>query len=147
MFTHRLVHPKYLTMKFILPLFLSLCFPALLSAQEGNFATCYAGVCSDGELTLKEVASTDIIDVKSTVDGSSYGIISFTTTYVLNGKKLECTCRENKLTVRCIALREKLLVGDQMIIKDVVFKDIKGGGKIRTAPELVITIIKPDDEE
>ena len=87
-----------------------------------------------------------MIDVKSTVDGSSYGIISFTTVHVLNGKKLECTCRENKLTVRCLSLRDKLLFGDQMIIKDVVFKDIKGGGKIRTAPELVIRVVKPEDE-
>lgn len=134
-------------MKFILLLLLSLCFPILLSAQEGTFATCYANLCADGELTLKEVSSTDIIDVKSTLDGSSYGIISFTTVYVLNGKKLECTCRENKLTVRCLSLRDKLLVGDEMIIKDVVFKDIKGGGKIRTAPELVITVMKPDDEK
>lgn len=133
-------------MKLILPLFLSLCFPILLSAQEGNFATCYANLCADGELTLKEVASTDMIDVKSTVDGSSYGIISFTTVVMLNGSKIECTCRENKLTVRCLSLRDKLLVGDQMIIKDVVFKDIEGGGKIRTAPELVITVVKPDDE-
>jgi hypothetical protein len=134
-------------MKFILPLLLSLCFPILLSAQEGTFATCYANLCADGELTLKEVSSTDIIDVKSTLDGSSYGIISFTTVYVLNGSNIECTCRENKLTLRCIGLREKLLVGDQLIIKDVVFKDIKGGGKIRTAPELVITVMKPDDEK
>jgi hypothetical protein len=133
-------------MKFILPLLLSLCSHVLLSAQEGTFATCYANLCADGELTLKAIASTEMIDVKSTVDGSSYGIISFTTVYVLNGKKLESTCRENKLTVRCLSLRDKLLIGDQMIIKDVVFKDIKGGGKIRTAPELVITVVKPDDE-
>jgi hypothetical protein len=134
-------------MKLILPLLLSLCFPVLLSAQEGTFATCYASLCADGELTLKEVASTELIDVKSTVDESSYSIISFTTVFVLNGKKIECTCRENKLTVRCLSLRDKLMVGDQLLIEDVVFKDIKGGGKIRTAPELTITVVKPDDEE
>jgi hypothetical protein len=138
---------KQQTMKFILPLLLSLCFPILLCAQEGTFTTCYSNLCADGELTLKEIASTEMIDVKSTVDGSSYGIISFTTVYVLNGKKLECTCRENKLTLRCLSLKDKLLVGDQLIIKDVVFKDIKGGGKIRTAPQLVITVVKTDDEE
>lgn len=134
-------------MKFILPLLFSLFSSALIFAQEGNFTTCYAGLCSDGELTLREVTGTDIIDVKSTVDGSSYSIISFTTVYVLNGKKIECTCRDNKLTVRCIALRDKLLIGDQMLIEDVVFKDIKGGGKIRTAPELTISIVKPYDDE
>lgn len=96
---------------------------------------------------MKQIASANIIDVKSTADGSSYGIISFTAVFLLNGEKIECTCRENKFSTRCLSLRDKLLIGDQMVIKDVVFKDIKGGGKIRTAPELTITVIKPYEDK
>lgn len=134
-------------MKSILPLLLLIYFPIVLSAQENTFSTCYINLCEDGDLTIKQVMSADVIEVKSTIDGESYGLISFTAAFLLNGNKIECTCRENKFTTRCLSLRDKLLVGDQMILEDVVFKDIKGGGKIRTAPKLTITIVKPYDEE
>lgn len=131
----------------LLCLLFALYAPATLFAQDGNFQTCYLNLCEDGGLTTLQVGGTDKIDVKSTVDGSSYGIVSFSMTFVLSGSKVECYCRDNTLTTRCIALRDKLGVGDEMAIEDVVFKDIKGGGKIRTAPDLNITIVKPDPEE
>lgn len=126
---------------------LFLLFPVVVMAQEGNFITCYLNQCNNAELTALQIGSTDQIEVKSIIDGDTYGIISFTVTFMINGEKLECTCRENKLSARCLALRDKLSVDDEMIISDVVFKDIKGGGKIRTAPELKITVVKPYEDE
>jgi len=66
---------------------------------------------------------------------------------MLGGSKVECASRGNALTTRCLSLRDRLAVDDEMIFTDVVFKDIKGGGKIRTAPELRIRVIKPLPEE
>lgn len=136
-------------MKFlsILIIITALCSPAIVSAQDGNFETCYVNRCADSELTLLELGNVDEIAVKSTVDGSTYEIISFTVTYQIGRNEIECTCRGNKLTARCMALKDKLAIDGTMEIKDVVFKDIKGGGKIRTAPALKLTIVKPEIEE
>ncbi|GEM_PF-2855441 len=123
---------------------LATCFS--ISAQT-TFETCYVNRCADSELTLLELGNVDEIEVKSKEDGSSYEIISFTVAYQLGRSKIECTCSANKLSARCMALKDKLAIDDQMVIKDVVFKDIKGGGKIRTAPALKLTIVKPDPEE
>ncbi|MEZ4722183.1 MAG: hypothetical protein R2813_09940 [Flavobacteriales bacterium] len=133
------------TLKFMLTVLL--CQPLLVVSQEEKFETCYLSLCEDGELTLMQIGNADKIEVKSKKDGHSYGIISFTVAYSISGQNMECTCRENKLTARCIALRDKLSVDDHMIIKEVVFKDIRGGGKIRTAPDLNIRVVKPYKEE
>ena len=112
-------------------------------AQDNDFKTCYANVCELGELTVSQLASTDQIEVRSIETNETYDIISFTIEFIQGDKKYECTGRGNMLDARCKVFREKLLVGDHMIVEDVVFKDIKGGGKIRTAPELNIEVVKP----
>lgn len=118
-------------------------FAVFAEAQEASFQTCFANLCENGELTLKEISSMDKIEVRSQETGETYGIISFTIEFLQGNKKFECTGRGDALDPRCKVFRDKLLVGDKMVIEDVVFKDIKGGGKIRTAPELSITVIKP----
>jgi len=118
-------------------------FAVFAEAQEDSFQTCYVNLCENGELRLKEISSIDKIEVRSQETGEAYGIISFTIEFLQGNKKFECTGRGDALDARCKVFRDKLLVGDKMVIEDVVFKDIKGGGKIRTAPELSITVVKP----
>lgn len=133
-------------MKYFLCLLFSIVSIASFS-QENNFETCYLNLCENGELTFKQISSEDEILVKSKEDGSEYEIISYSITFVQSGKELTCTGRGGEISARCVALRDRLAVGDEMIINSVVFKDIKGGGKIRTAPELKIKVKKTVEEE
>lgn len=131
--------------RFILAALAILFMPALLPAQE-TFETCYMDLCKDGGLIPLQLGGTDKIEVRSKTDGHRFDIVSFTVVFTLGKSKIECTCRESTFTARCLTLRDKMAIGDEMVIKSVVFKDIRGGGEIRTAPELKITVVKPEEE-